>query len=323
MKRLFRLSRHSFGVRNRASWISIIKHSFHYFHENDLFTSAAAMSYFGLITLFPMLLVLLAISNQFPAGEQALTQIASAYPGSSEFLRSTVRSLERVNAAVIVSCAFVVLWAGSWVFAVVERALNRIWNTRPRTFFHGRGLTLAMIGAVGLLLTISLLLTSMLVALRGLMARLPLRALERIPYSMVIGDAFWQLIFAIVSIAVTISLFVLVYRFVPNSEVELRDTLPSAVVGGLLWEAAKYIFASSLHFFHYDQIYGSVGAVVAVLTWGYVSSLVLLFGAQLSAVLHYEHPSPQTAAEQEAVGDKLMATQTENVPSPSSSKQLT
>ena len=53
-----------------------------------------------------------------------------------------------------------------------------------------------------------------------------------------------------------------------------------AVVAGLLWELAKYIFAWSLGYFHYDQIYGSVGAVVAVLTWGYVSSLILLYGAQ-------------------------------------------
>jgi uncharacterized BrkB/YihY/UPF0761 family membrane protein len=49
--------------------------------------------------------------------------------------------------------------------------------------------------------------------------------------------------------------------------------------------------AWSLSYFHYDQIYGSVGAVVAVLTWSYVSSLILLFGAQPTAVFHREHPS--------------------------------
>ena len=53
---------------------------------------------------------------------------------------------------------------------------------------------------------------------------------------------------------------------------------------------AKYVFAWSLDYFHYDQIYGSVGAVVAVLTWSYVSSLILLFGAQLTECFHREHP---------------------------------
>jgi membrane protein len=82
----------------------------------------------------------------------------------------------------------------------------------------------------------------------------------------------------------------------PNAQVSLRDTLPGAVAGGLFWELSKYVFAWSLHYFHYDQIYGSVGAVVAVLTWGYVSSLILLFGAQLTAVFHYEHPAEPVQA---------------------------
>ena len=89
---------------------------------------------------------------------------------------------------------------------------------------------------------------------------------------------------------ITVALFVLIYRFMPKAAVTLRDTLPGAFLAGLLWEIAKYIFALSLHYFHYDQVYGSVGAVVAVLTWSYVSSLILLFGAQLTAVFHYEHP---------------------------------
>jgi membrane protein len=105
-----------------------------------------------------------------------------------------------------------------------------------------------------------------------------------------VGSAFWQVVFFAASYVVTVTLFVLVYRFMPRAEVTLRDTLPGAFLAGLLWELAKYIFAWSLGYFHYDQIYGSVGAVVAVLTWSYVSSLILLFGAQMTAVFHYEHP---------------------------------
>ena len=76
----------------------------------------------------------------------------------------------------------------------------------------------------------------------------------------------------------------------------LDRPLPGAVLAGLLWEIAKYLFALTLSYLHYDEIYGSVGAVVAVLTWSYVSSLIMLFGAQLTAVFHYEHPDPRKAA---------------------------
>ncbi|MDT7602021.1 MAG: rane protein [Acidobacteriota bacterium] len=287
-KRLRTFQRYHFGVRNRAPWLSIFSHTLHQFHENDLFTPAAAMSYFGLLTLFPLLLVLLSLSNHFDFGNEMLRRAVEVYPGSREFLRSTVRSLENVSTGVIITCIIVTLWAGSWVFNVVERAINRLWGTRPRAMLRGRGLTLAMIGGVGTLLAVSIFLTSLLVSLREFASRLTPRQLEHYSWLAFIGDGAWQIVFAVVSVLVTVTLFTFVYRVMPNGRVTLRDSIPGAVVAGLLWESAKYIFAVSLHYFHYDQIYGSVGAVVAVLTWSYVSSLILLFGVQLSVVFHQE-----------------------------------
>lgn len=295
MPRYLPFSRRTFGVKNRAPWPTMLGHTFHHFHDNDLFTSAAAMSYFGLLTLFPTLLLLLALSNQLAAGSDVLTamltRVIEVYPGSKEFLRETVRSLSHLGTGVIVSCVVVMLWAGSWVFAVIERALDRIWHTSPRAFLRGRALMVGMIGLVGLLLSVSVLLTSAFVWLQQLSARLPLRVLERVPWLATITGGFWQIILTLVSVVVTVALFVVVYRFMPNATVSVRDTLPGAITGGLLWEFSKYVFASSLQYFHYDQLYGPVGAVVAVLTWGYVSSLILLFGAQLTAVFHREHPA--------------------------------
>jgi len=291
MKRFRSFSRHSFGVRNRAPWGSMLAHSLHQFHENDLFTSAAAMSYFGLMALIPALLLMLALSNKIAAGSQMLSQAVDVYPGSGKFLRETILSFSQLGIGALITCIILVLWAGSWVFAVIERALNRIWGAASRTFWHGRALTIGMIGVVGLLLALSVLATSALVSLQEIAVQLSPRQLVRYPLLLSAGSLFWQIVFAIASYLITVSLFVLVYRFMPRTQVSLRDTLPGAFLGGLLWELAKYIFALSLQYFHYDQIYGSVGAVVAVLTWSYVSSLILLFGAQLTAVFHREHPA--------------------------------
>jgi YihY family inner membrane protein len=220
-----------------------------------------------------------------------LTRVVQVYPGSADFLRETVRSLSNIGTGIVITCVVVVLWAGSWVFAVIERALNRIWGTTSRAFLRGRALTLGMIGIAGLLLSINVLVTSLLVFLQQLAARIPLRALQSSSLLLTVTSAVWQSVFTLLSIIVTITLFTLIYRFMPNARVSVRDCLPGAVLAGLLWELSKYAFASSLHYFHYDQIYGPVGAVVAVLTWGYFSSLILLFGAQLTAVFHREHPA--------------------------------
>ena len=290
MRRLSSFSRHSFGVRNAGPWRSIISHTLHQFHENDLFTSAAAMSYFGLMALFPALLLMLAMSNRITAATELLSHAVDVYPGSGKFLRETIRAMSAVGTGAIVTCVIVVLWAGSWVFSVIERSLNRIWGTISRTFWHGRALTIGMIGIVGVLLAFSVLVTSVVLRLREMAERLSPRQLAQYPLMLSMGSAFWQVIFAAASFLITVLLFVVVYRFMPRAEVTLRDTLPGAIIGGLLWEIAKYVFAWALNYFHYDQIYGSVGAVVAVLTWSYVSSLILLFGAQLTAVFHREHP---------------------------------
>ena len=291
-----RISRQSFGVRNRSPWRRMISHAIHQFHENDLFTSAAAMSYFGLMTLFPALLLLLALSNRIATSTEMIQHIVEVYPGSGKFLRDTIRSLANVSTGIIVTCTIIVLWAGSWVFAVVERALNRVWGTTHRTFLHGRLLTLAMIGFVGLLLVVSVLGTSELVYLHDIAERMSPRQLEHYRLLASVGSLFWQIVFALVSWFVTFALFVIVYRFMPNAYVTIRDCVPGALIGSLLWEIAKYVFAWSLNYFNYEQVYGSVGAVVAVLTWGYVSSLVLLFGAQLTGVFHREQMElPMTA----------------------------
>lgn len=254
------------------------------------------MSYFGLMTLFPALFLLLALSNRVAAGTHMISQIVQVYPGSSKFLHETMTSLSTISPGIIITCAIIVLWAGSWVFAVVERALNRVWGTTHRTFLHGRALTLAMIGSVGLLLSLSVLVTSVLVYLQDVAGQLSPRQLENYKVLASVGSLFWQIVFAVVSLLVTFTLFSIVYKFMPNAYVSVRDTIPGAVIGSLLWEGAKYGFAWTLSYFNYEQIYGSVGAVVAVLTWGYVSSLVLLFGAQLTGVFHREHIEHPIAA---------------------------
>ena len=302
-----------FGVPNRAPWWQILGHTFWDFAENDLFTSAAAMSYFGLLTLFPLLLLLLALGNRFAIvgylmGEM-LARVVQLYPGSAGFLHETLRSLSSVGTGLIITCTVVVLWAGSWVFAVVEHALNRIWNTTSRTFLHGRALTLGMVGLAGLVLSVSVVLTSLLVTLKRLSDSLPLGALKQFRLIAELGSAFWQTILAAATIVVTIGLFTLIYRFMPNSPIKWRDTLPGAIMAGLLWEAAKYLFAESLHLLHYDQLYGPVGAVVAVLTWGYFSSLIMLFGAQLTAVFQREHQETKVMPRPEAADEQIVTSE--------------
>jgi membrane protein len=273
-------------IKNRASKRRILYRTVTSFMDNDLLISAAAISYFGMLVLFPALLLVLSLSQQFFGTAfylDVLARLRAFLPGSYEFVRRNIEAISQVSTGILVTSFLVLLWAGSWIFTVIERAMCRIWGTHPRAFWHGRLLTIGMIAAVGVLLMASVMFTSGVIAVQTAAERLSVRP---IPPVARLGSALWQAALAALGLLLTIILFGLIYRFMPNTQVKVIEVLPGAIIAGALWEVAKYGFAWSIPYFHYDLLYGSIGAGVALLTWSYLSSLIMLFGAQLTAVLH-------------------------------------
>lgn len=274
-------------IKNRATKRKILFRAITSFLDNDLITSSAAITYFGMLALFPTLLLALSIAQAYfneSIQREFLTRLPAFMPGSAEFVRRNLEAISNVSPSLLITALTILLWAGSWIFTVIERAVCRMWGTQPRSFLHGRLLTIGMIAAVGFVLLASLLVTSGVVTIQTLIERLPVKQVP--PQISWLGSMLWQIVLFMVSWLITTSLFALIYRVMPNTRISLIEVLPGAIIAGLLWEVAKYGFAWMIPYFHYDLLYGSIGAAVALLTWSYLSSLVMLFGAQLTAVLH-------------------------------------
>jgi membrane protein len=268
------------SIKSRAPKWRILYTTTVDFLHNDLPTSAAAIAYFGMLVLFPALL-LLSVYYQ-----EGLLWIRPFFPGSYEFVRRNLDAMQDVSVGIQFTSFTVLLWAGSWIFNITERTICRIWNTEPRKFLHGRLLTIGMMAVIGTLLLASFLLTSGLAAFMAIAEKSP-RA--RLLLAETFTSAFLPTVLAVLSLMLTILMFGLIYRFMPNTKVLVIEVLPGAVIAGGLWEAVKYAFAWLLPYFHYDLLYGSIGAAVALLTWTYVSSSIMFFGAQLTSVLHCQH----------------------------------
>jgi membrane protein len=268
----------------------IVIRSFMSFMDNDLTTAAAAVSYFSMLALFPSLLVLLAIGNRLVGPETVekyiIGQVLAFLPGAQSFVRKNLDSISTLSTGIILSCLFVMLWATSWMFTVIEKALNRVWGTYPRSFLHGRAVNVAVMTLVWALLAGSALFTSFVTGLQAAAEKIPLRLG---PWLTELSGFAWQSIFVLVSVTVTILLFTVLYKILPNTHVPFTEALPGAILAGAFWEAAKFGFAFLLPYFHYDLLYGSIGAAVALLTWVYLSSVIMLFGAQFTALLHRDH----------------------------------
>jgi len=268
----------------------MVTRSFMSFMDNDLTTAAAAVSYFSMLALFPTLLVLLAIGNRL-VGQQTVEkyligEVLAFLPGAQGFVRKNLESISDISTGIIVSCLFVMLWAASWMFTVIEKALNRVWGTYPRAFLHGRAVNIAVMSLVWALLAASALFTAFVTGVRAAAERIPLR---QAPWLVALSGLAWQSLFVLASVAVTILLFTVLYKALPNTHVPLAEALPGAALAGVLWEGAKFGFALLLPYFHYELLYGSIGAGVALLTWVYLSSVIMLFGAQFTALLHRDH----------------------------------
>src|SRR5258708_14711998 len=105
-----------------------------------------------------------------------------------------------------------------------------------------------MIGIVGLLLSVSVMVTSVLLYLQEIAGRLSPRQLENYRLLSSVGSVFWQIVFALVSLLVTFTLFAIVYRFMPNAHVTVRDVIPGAVSAGLLCEGAQSGFTCGCNY---------------------------------------------------------------------------
>ncbi len=251
---------------------------------------AAAISYFGLLTLFPSILVLIVLIDDYidaffswvDLHTTVLQSIISLFPGSRSFLTTNLNELTSPSTPVILSCVVVVLWSSLLIFASIENALNRAWGvSKQRSFWESRfrSVLLMVLGSIFLLISAGF--TAIVTTARARTAAYIPEA-ENLSF---IGW-FWYIILLGAGFLVTILVFSFIFKLMPDRKVRWVEAFSGALISALLWEIGSYIFAILVPLFNYQRIYGRMGAVIALLAWVYTSSLILLFGANFSAQLH-------------------------------------
>jgi len=257
---------------------------------------AAAMAFFGLLSLFPLILAAVAILGRSVAGSPQVleafhTFVAGFFPGASRQIINEISAVGRNDNATtlgIVAIASLV-WSGRAYFDTLASVLNSIWpGARPRSFWRHQLALWSLFGLAGLLWLFSTAATIALSTLQSFSARLPNLFWNRAPY-------VWTALGHLVSWLLTLCLFLVLYRFLPNVQSRRRKRViwGAAVAGSLGWELAKWFFSAviSHNLSRYQTTYGSVAGVVLTMLWMYFSSLILLFGAEAAAV--YEEIFPQ------------------------------
>jgi membrane protein len=261
---------------------------------------AAGISYFSLMAMFPAMLVLIALADTFLGWmhlhDTVVQSIMSLFPGSRQFLQSNLNDITTPSTTVVVSCMIVVFWSYSWIFTFMERAINHAWGTlSKRTFWESRLLSVALMILGGFSLLISAAITGFVSAARARAAAFLTISAEA-NYFM---GWFWYLLLLGTGLLIAVLVFALVYKWTPHCRVYWREAFSGALVATVLWEIGSFIFVQLVPFFNDQRIHGKMGAVIALLTWVYTSNLIVIFGANFSAQLHWtasELPLPGSDA---------------------------
>lgn len=261
------------------------------FMETEVMTAAAAISYYGLFSLFPLIVFLIAFNSSFLRSEEVqetIINMSERYlPGSKSLVDGNIKHMIRGRRTVSLMGSVILLWSATLVFAEIVTNINKAWPHAPaRHFLKERFMALLMIGVIVGFLVFSLVFTTVVNLLPEILERFGVSDIPYLSYA----ARFHMRIIPIVGLFVA---FTFMYRLVPNTIVRWREAAAGAFFSATMLEATKfgfiYYLTSSMD--SYQLIYGSLGALVAFMLWVHLSSCVILTGAHVSASVahHYRH----------------------------------
>ena len=252
--------------------------------DDDAAHLSAGVAYYSVFSVFPLLLGLLAISGtvftSITLQEQFLDYVTESMPGSKEFVTTNIEELVRFRGALGIGAILGLLWSGSSAFGAMSRAINRAWDVdKDRPFYVAKTLHIIIALGVGILFLLSSFASVAIELLLNYSRDLGLTG-----HKFFLDFGLGNLMLKAIPWSITLAVFLLLYRFVPNCKTYWRYVWTGAVVAAILFEASKGIFMWYLvNVANYELIYGSVASMMVLMSWAYVSAFILILGAEISS----------------------------------------
>jgi membrane protein len=280
-------------------WLSLPKRTIWAFFEHECTSQAAALAYYTVFSLAPLLLVTVAIAGAAFGREMVLGSILDELrrllgPKAAEQVSGAVQASQQAkgNGMFGAALGFAALaFSATSAFAQLQSALNRIWEVKPdpqqseiRSFFTKRLLSFGMVLGLGFLLIVSLLMSAALTALSGFISYM-------LPAG--ISMALLEGVTNLVSLTIFTALFAAMYKVLPDAEIEWRDVIAGGFATALLFTAGKHLIGLYLGQSDVTNVYGASGSLAVIFLWTYYASIVVLLGAELTrAWARTEKPAP-------------------------------
>ena len=251
-------------------------------YNSDDLTFAASIAYYSLLSLFPFFLLLLSLIAGVTSSDsdrQAVLDFVMRYfPRQFPFVTSQLMAMQVARVPLGVAGSFLMIWAAMGVFGAITSAVNHAWGVEKQpSYFKHKMISFTMLVMASLLLIAALALVSTInvVGAHWFAAVVERHGTLRTFQSFAVA---WASTFAFIFVVG------LVFYFVPNAVVRFRDVWVGAVVTGLAWRGALAGFGWYVRdMTRFDQIHGSIAAVVVFLIWVYTSAVIFLYGVEVTA----------------------------------------
>ena len=283
-------------------YFNLFKQAFTEFGDDKAQRLGAALAYYTIFSLAPLLLIAIAIAGMVFGREAAQGQIFGQLrgvfgPQAAAGVQEMVKSAAKPKSGTIATVIGIVtlLFGAAGVFGQLRDALNTIWNVEPKkasgfmVILKDRFLSFAMVLGTGFLLLVSLVIDSGVAAAGHFVG-------SRLPG----GEALWQGVQLVVSLGVVTLLFALIFRFLPDVHPTWRDVWLGAAFTAVLFVVGKFALGLYLGKSAVGSSYGAAGSLVVLLLWVYYSAQILFFGAEFTQVYARTHGSMTKAKEEAA-----------------------
>ena len=298
------------AVMRRKYW-QLARKSVDEFFEESPFQLAAALSFYTVLSLSPLVLIVVAAAGlvwgEQPVRSELLNQIRELTgDAGAETVRTVLESTTISGQSIgsMILGIITLLFGATTVFAQLQSSLNQIWDVKTAvktvtrrgllwSLIRTRLLSLTLVLAVGFLLLVSLVVSAALAAFQAYLSR-----------AFPGGGTLWQILNFLVSLLVISVLIAMVYRVLPDVRLDWPDVWVGAVTTSLLFGVGKFLIGLYLGRASIGSSYGAAGSLVVFLVWVYYSSLIMFFGAEITFVYAQDRRNRVRPTELAVVADR-------------------
>ncbi|TGE09662.1 YihY/virulence factor BrkB family protein [Hymenobacter fodinae] len=265
--------------------LGILKTTASEFMVNNSFRHAAALSYYTIFSLPPLLIIVITTASAIYGTEAVTGQIYGQMrgflgPDSAKFLQDSIAEFTKQQKSGVASIIGVgtLIFAATTFFVTLQESINDIWNlkVKPRNgllqFVRDRFLSFGLILSVALLLLISFVISALLSVFTDQLQK----------WFPEVAVIFIHIVDFTLSLFITSLLFGLIYRFLPDAIIRWRDVGIGAVITALLFLVGKYLIAFYIAKSDPGSAFGAAGSAIVLLLWVNYSSLIIFFGAEFT-----------------------------------------